>query len=198
MIRVATWNMKQAVAPKKPLPDLWEWMEAEIDPAVIVLTKARVPKDGLPEGWTAIWTPGGIGPRRTWGTIIAARDLELKEAKFKRNSKRKKDYIHPHPATLHTADIVIDGDTWATIVGADIAQHASPVSINESVLTIQTTSTAWATQLTLVQSEVLKTIQNNPFGATIESVAIIGPNTPSWKRGIRSTRDARGPRDTYN
>jgi len=87
---------------------------------------------------------------------------------------------------------------WATIVGADIAQHASPVSINENVLTIQTTSTAWATQLTLVQSEVLRTIQNNPFGATIESVAIIGPNTPSWKRGIRSTRDARGPRDTYN
>jgi exonuclease III len=42
----------------------------------------------------------------------------LKEAKFKRNPKRLKDYIHPHPATLHTADIVIDGDTWATIVGA--------------------------------------------------------------------------------
>ncbi|CAB4878226.1 unannotated protein [freshwater metagenome] len=87
---------------------------------------------------------------------------------------------------------------WAAIVGADIAQHASPVSINESVLTIQTTSTAWATQLTLVNNEILKTIQNNPFGATIESIAIIGPNTPSWKRGIRSTRDARGPRDTYN
>ena len=87
---------------------------------------------------------------------------------------------------------------WAAIVGADIAQHASPVSINESVLTIQTTSTAWATQLTLVNNEILKTIQNNPFGATIESIAIIGPNTPSWKRGIRSTRDAQGPRDTYN
>ncbi|MFZ4123858.1 MAG: DUF721 domain-containing protein [Candidatus Planktophila sp.] len=87
---------------------------------------------------------------------------------------------------------------WATIVGADIAQQASPVSINENVLTIQTTSTAWATQLTLVSNEILKTIQNNEFGATIESVAIIGPNTPSWKRGIRSTRDARGPRDTYN
>ena len=118
MIRVATWNMKQAVAPKKPLPELWEWMESEIDPDVIVLTEARVPKDGLPEGWTAIWTPGGIGPRRTWGTIVAARDIELKEAKFTRNPKRKMDYIHPHPATLHTADIVIDGDTWATIIGA--------------------------------------------------------------------------------
>jgi len=87
---------------------------------------------------------------------------------------------------------------WASIVGDDIAQHASPVSINENVLMIQTTSTAWATQLSLVNNEILKTIQNNPFGATIESVSIIGPNTPSWKRGIRSTRDARGPRDTYN
>ena len=87
---------------------------------------------------------------------------------------------------------------WAIIVGDDIAQHALPVSINENVLTIQTTSTAWATQLTLVNNEILKTIQNNPFGTTIESVSIIGPNTPSWKRGIRSTRDARGPRDTYN
>ena len=87
---------------------------------------------------------------------------------------------------------------WALIVGDDIAQHASPISINENELTIQTTSTAWATQLSLVNNEILKTIQNNPFGATIESVSIIGPNTPSWKRGIRSTRDARGPRDTYN
>jgi predicted nucleic acid-binding Zn ribbon protein len=87
---------------------------------------------------------------------------------------------------------------WSSIVGDDIAQHASPVSINENVLTIQTTSTAWATQLSLVVNEILKTIQNNPYGATIESISIIGPNTPSWKRGIRSTRDARGPRDTYN
>ena len=87
---------------------------------------------------------------------------------------------------------------WASIIGNDIAQHASPISINENVLTIQTTSTAWATQLSLVNNEILKTIQNNPFGATIETVSIIGPNPPSWKRGIRSTRDARGPRDTYN
>ena len=87
---------------------------------------------------------------------------------------------------------------WASIVGNDIAQHASPISINENVLTVQTTSTAWATQLSLVNNEILKTIQNNPCGATIESISIIGPNTPSWKRGIRSTRDARGPRDSYN
>lgn len=115
---VATWNMKQAVAPKKPLPDLWKWIKTDIDPDVIVLTEARVPKDGLPHGWNAIWTPGGIGPRRTWGTIVAARGLELKEAEFTRNPSRKHDYISPYPGTLCTVDIFIKGEYWATIVGA--------------------------------------------------------------------------------
>ena len=87
MITVATWNMKQAVAPKKPLPELWEWIENSISPDVIVLTEARVPKEGLPEGWQAIWTPGGIGPRRTWSTIIAARNIDIRPAEFTRASR---------------------------------------------------------------------------------------------------------------
>ena len=70
-MRIATWNMKQAVAPKKPLPELWSWMETSIQPNVIALTEARVPKGGLPPGWSALWHPGGIGPRRTWGTVLA-------------------------------------------------------------------------------------------------------------------------------
>ena len=68
MITVATWNMRQAF-PKKPLPELWEWIETVITPDVIVLTEARVPKEGLPEGWQAIWTVGGTGTRSTWGVI---------------------------------------------------------------------------------------------------------------------------------
>ena len=118
MITVATWNMKQAVAPKKPLPELWDWIENSISPDVIVLTEARVPKEGLPEGWQAIWTPGGIGPRRTWGTIIAARNIDIRPAEFTRNSDNDEDYKSPQPGTLHTADIIIDKEVWATIVGA--------------------------------------------------------------------------------
>jgi len=118
MITVATWNMKQAVAPKKPLPELWEWIENSISPDVIVLTEARVPKEGLPEGWQAIWTPGGIGPRRTWGTIIAARNVDIRPAVFPRNPENDDDYKSPHPGSLHTADIIIDNEVWATIVGA--------------------------------------------------------------------------------
>ena len=118
MITVATWNMKQAVAPKKPLLELWDWIEKSINPDVIVLTEARVPKEGLPEGWQAIWTPGGIGPRRTWGTIVAARNVDIQPALFTRNPENDEEYESPYPGTLHTADIIIDKEVWATIVGA--------------------------------------------------------------------------------
>jgi exonuclease III len=118
MITVATWNMKQAVAPKKPLPDLWSWIESVIQPDVIVLTEARVPKEGLPAGWQAIWTPGGIGPRRTWGTIVAARQLEIRESQFPRNPQKDDDYEAPHPATVHTVDVIVNKKVWATVVGA--------------------------------------------------------------------------------
>jgi len=87
--------------------------------------------------------------------------------------------------------------TWATIVGADIAAHATPISIMDGVLTIQTSSSAWATQLSLVANTLLETINNDPSGVTITKLVFIGPLAPSWKKGIRTIRNARGPRDTY-
>ena len=88
--------------------------------------------------------------------------------------------------------------TWATIVGAEIAQHATPISILDSTLTIQTSSTAWATQLQLISNDLLATIQKDATGVLIERLVIIGPQTPTWKKGVRTIRNARGPRDTYN
>jgi len=87
--------------------------------------------------------------------------------------------------------------TWVQVVGADIAAHATPISISDGLLTIQTSSTAWATQLALVTTELLTTIQNDPSGATIQKLVFFGPSGPTWKKGIRSIRNARGPRDTY-
>ena len=87
--------------------------------------------------------------------------------------------------------------TWATIVGTEIAQHATPISILDGRLTIQTSSTAWATQLSLVVDDLLETIHKDPSGATIQEINFIGPQGPTWRKGIRSIRNARGPRDTY-
>ena len=86
---------------------------------------------------------------------------------------------------------------WKEIVGADVAEHSTPITLFEGKLTIQTTSTAWSTQLRLMQSDLLKTIQQSAPGALVEELSIIGPHAPSWKRGLRTIRGARGPRDTF-
>ena len=73
--------------------------------------------------------------------------------------------------------------TWATIVGAEIAQHATPISILDSTLTIQTSSTAWATQLTLVADNLLATIQNDPSVPRSKSYDLSVPKAPAGKKG---------------
>jgi hypothetical protein len=116
-VRIATWNMKQAVAPKKPLAELWAWMEREIDPDVIVLTEAKVPKDGVPPGWTAVWTEGGIGGNRKWGTVIAGRGVELAPLTEIRSRLKATPIEPPWPATLEVVDVLVRGKRWATVVG---------------------------------------------------------------------------------
>lgn len=87
--------------------------------------------------------------------------------------------------------------TWADVVGPEITLHATPISLLDGVLTIQTSSTAWAVQLQLVGPDLLATIRASSPGALVDSLSIIGPHGPSWKKGVRTIRGAKGPRDTY-
>jgi len=86
---------------------------------------------------------------------------------------------------------------WENIVGAEIAEHTEPITILDGVLTIRTSSTAWATQLNLISNDLLTSLQKSAPGALVEKLSIIGPQGPNWKRGLRTIRGARGPRDTY-
>lgn len=86
---------------------------------------------------------------------------------------------------------------WRSIVGNEIADHSTPITMYEGRLTIQTTSTAWSTQLRLMEGDLLRTIQKSAPGAVVESLSIVGPHAPSWKRGLRTIRGAQGPRDTF-
>ena len=86
---------------------------------------------------------------------------------------------------------------WKMIVGDEIAEHTTPISLVDGKLTIQSSSTAWSTQMRLMKSDLLKTISTTAPGALVEELIFIGPNAPSWKRGLRSIKGARGPRDTY-
>lgn len=86
--------------------------------------------------------------------------------------------------------------SWAELVGEETASHSSPVGIEDGVLTVSCDSTAWATQLRLMRSQIITRMMERFPDAGIESVRFDGPGVPSWKRGPRSI-PGRGPRDTY-
>lgn len=86
---------------------------------------------------------------------------------------------------------------WQDLVGVEIAKHCEPITLLDGKLTIRAESTAWATQLRLLTPELLKRIQTDNTGALVEELYILGPQSPSWKRGLRTIRGAKGARDTY-
>ncbi|MEV5647989.1 DUF721 family protein [Nocardia sp. NPDC052254] len=85
---------------------------------------------------------------------------------------------------------------WAAVVGDDIAGHADPVSLTDGVLSIQAESTAWATQLRMLQGQLLAKINAAVGQGVVTSLKITGPAAPSWRKGERHIK-GRGPRDTY-
>lgn len=85
---------------------------------------------------------------------------------------------------------------WAAIVGDDVAEHATPVALDDGVLTVQAASTAWATQLRLLQRQLLAKIAAGVGDGVVKRLKIQGPAAPSWRYGQRHV-SGRGPRDTY-
>jgi predicted nucleic acid-binding Zn ribbon protein len=85
---------------------------------------------------------------------------------------------------------------WAELVGAEVAEHAQPLSLRDGELTVQASSTAWATQLRLLQRELLVRIGAGVGRGVVTRLRIHGPAAPSWRRGTRHV-SGRGPRDTY-
>jgi predicted nucleic acid-binding Zn ribbon protein len=85
---------------------------------------------------------------------------------------------------------------WDAIVGEEVAEHARPVALRDGELTIQAASTAWATQLRLLQRQLLAKIAAGVGDGVVKRLKVHGPSTPSWRYGPRHVR-GRGPRDTY-
>ena len=65
------------------------------------------------------------------------------------------------------------------------------------MLTVRTDSSAWATQLRLMAPQLVAMLNEHLGDGTVTRVKILGPDAPSWKKGLLSVRDGRGPRDTY-
>ncbi|MEI7544219.1 MAG: DUF721 family protein [Mycobacteriaceae bacterium] len=85
---------------------------------------------------------------------------------------------------------------WATVVGEQIAEHAQPTTLRDGVLSVAAESTAWATQLRMVQAQLLAKIAAAVGDGVVTALKITGPTAPSWRKGNRHI-SGRGPRDTY-
>jgi predicted nucleic acid-binding Zn ribbon protein len=91
---------------------------------------------------------------------------------------------------------------WEVVVGREVAQHCRPESFDQAAesggkLVVRTDSTAWATQMRLLAPTVVRRLNEELGDGTVSVIDVLGPQAPSWKRGRRSVRDGRGPRDTY-
>ena len=96
--------------------------------------------------------------------------------------------------TRHQAARVLDG--WAELVGAEVASHVSVERFENTELVLRADSTAWATQMRLLQATVERRLDVQPGSAAVTKIVVLGPEAPSWTFGNRRV-PGRGPRDTY-
>lgn len=85
---------------------------------------------------------------------------------------------------------------WDQLVGAEVAAHVQPETYQDTVLTVRADSTAWATQVRLLASELVRRINVEVGHGTVTRVEVLAPQSRSWAKGPR-TVPGRGPRDTY-
>ena len=96
-------------------------------------------------------------------------------------------------------DVAVHGlfSRWATIVGADVAQHCRPEQFVDGRLAVRADSTAWATEMRLLAPVVLQRLGAELGADTVTCIDVRGPQAPSWRHGRFRVHGGRGPRDTY-
>ncbi len=86
---------------------------------------------------------------------------------------------------------------WPSIVGAEISAHCHPTDFVDGILVVRADSTAWATQLRLLESTLMTRLAEEVGEGTVGQIRVVGPSAPTWSRGRHRVQDGRGPRDTY-
>jgi predicted nucleic acid-binding Zn ribbon protein len=85
---------------------------------------------------------------------------------------------------------------WEQIVGPEIAARCRPVRLTDGELTCVAESTAWATQIRLLNRQILQRLATALGPDVVRSLRVQGPSAPDWRHGPLRVR-GRGPRDTY-
>lgn len=106
-----------------------------------------------------------------------------------------RDVAKKHGWSSRVAEGTVLGH-WPSVVGHQIAEHATPTALRDGVLSVSAESTAWATQLRIMQAQLLARIAAEVGDGVVTALKITGPVAPSWRKGPWHIA-GRGPRDTY-
>jgi predicted nucleic acid-binding Zn ribbon protein len=85
---------------------------------------------------------------------------------------------------------------WTLVVGDASAASSKPEELQQGLLVVRCKSTAWATELRIMQDQIIAKINELYPTLRVAEIKFVGPDAPSWKKGKYSV-PGRGPRDTY-
>lgn len=159
--------------------------------------------------------PTGLGLARTIARSVGAQSRTRRRRRGQRRAVTPlSSGAHPDdrdPQRLGTAlDRLMDERGWSTevnvhvllgrwpaLVGPVNAAHSRPEAYVDTVVTVRTDSTVWASSLRSIAPQLVAELNSQLGDGTVTRIRVLGPDGPSWKRGRLSVSDGRGPRDTY-
>jgi predicted nucleic acid-binding Zn ribbon protein len=77
---------------------------------------------------------------------------------------------------------------WAGIVGPELADHTKPERFEDGELVVAADSTAWATQLRLLASTLVRRLNEELGDGTVRTVKVTGPASAPRRRGAWRVR----------
>ncbi|MEU7878402.1 DUF721 domain-containing protein [Microbispora bryophytorum] len=86
---------------------------------------------------------------------------------------------------------------WAEIVGPELAAHTRPETFEDGEVVVAADSTAWATQVRLLASTLVKRLNEELGDGIVTRVKVHGPGAGQRQAGGLRVRGSRGPGDTY-
>ena len=149
--------------------------------------------------WPATGRPGSTGPAGESASLPPG------DASSRPRRARRDD---PQPLAAAIGGLLSDQgwkeqaavgsvfSNWGQIVGPDLAAHTRPDGLADGELVIAADSTAWATQVRLLASALVRRLNSELGAGTVRRVKVRGPAGPRQRGGWR-VPGSRGHGDTY-
>ncbi|GII52193.1 UPF0232 protein [Planotetraspora thailandica] len=86
---------------------------------------------------------------------------------------------------------------WREIVGPELAGHTVPETFADGEVIVAADSTAWATQVRLLASTLVRRLNEELGDGTVQRVKVHGPNRAPRPAGGLRVHGSQGPGDNY-